>query len=109
MNGKYCVDTDVLELALKEEIEYVLHNSYDNYETGIDLPDKTKTKIAQHIIDTDYQIWEDLYELVANCIDKELKDRLNYLRSLDNCTTLDPRGEEYQELDILNAWERGDY
>ena len=94
------------ELALIDEIDDILHDNWDNYETGIDLPDNMKQEIARDVIDT-YD-WSDLRYEIMQHISEKLKERLNYLRSLDNITTLDPRSQEYEELCILNAMERGE-
>lgn len=60
-----------LEKALIDEINMILE-SYDDYE-NIELKDNIKEKIAKHIINNDYQIWEDLNCIIANCIDEILK------------------------------------
>lgn len=97
-----------LELAIIDEIEMILDCNYESYDTGIELTDNEKIVIAQDIINNDYQIWEDLNCIIREYIDKILKKRLNYLRNLDNVTTLDPKSEDYRMLCILNDWERGD-
>jgi hypothetical protein len=93
------------ELALIDELDMILE---DNYENLFEFDEEEKLDIVRDFLNNDYQVWEDINCILMNYVNKKLKDRLNYLRSLDNCTTLDPRGEEYQELCILNDWERGD-
>lgn len=97
-----------LELAIIDEIEMILDCNYESYDTGIELTDNEKIVIAQDIINNDYQIWEDLNCIIREYIDNILKKRLNYLRNLDNVTTLDPKSEDYRMLCILNDWERGE-
>lgn len=97
-----------LELAIIDEIEMILDSNYESYDTGIELDDNEKIVIAQDIINNDYQIWEDLNCIIREYIDNILKKRLNYLRTLDNVTTLDPKSEDYRMLCILNDWERGE-
>lgn len=92
--------------AILDEIDDVLHDNYDDYETGIEIDDDTKKYIANEIINNDYQIWEDLRMIIMNYINEDLKERLKYLRSKENVANLD-KGE-YRELDVLNAWERGE-
>lgn len=102
-------DLNNLELALIDEIEMILDSNYERYETGIDLSDEDKLNIAQDIISYEDNIWEDLYLVTMDYINKKLKKRLDYLRSLDNITYLEPKSNEYQELCILNNWERGEF
>lgn len=97
-----------LELAIIDEIDMILDSNYESYDTGIELDDNEKITIAQNIINNDYQIWEDLNCIIIEYIDNILKKRLNYLRTLDNMTTLDPKSEDYRMLCILNDWERGE-
>lgn len=92
------------EKALIDEIDDILHDNYDDYESGISLNDTTKLKIAEDFCQTfDF---EDLRLHLMDLINKELRERLNYLRSKANIMTLDEL--EYEDLDILNTWERGD-
>lgn len=97
-----------LELAIIDEIDMILDSNYESYDTGIELTDSEKITIAKDIINKDYQVWEDLNCIIIEYINKILKKRLNYLRNLDNVSTLDPRSEDYRMLCVLNAWERGE-
>jgi hypothetical protein len=93
------------ELAMIDELDMILDCNYENL---FDFTEEEKLDIVRDFLNNDYQVWEDINCILMNYVNEKLKDRLNYLRSLDNTTTLDPRSEEYRELSNLNAWERGE-
>ena len=93
--------------AILDEIDDVLHDNYDDYETGIEIDNNRKIYIANEILNNDYEIWEDLRMIIMNYINEELKARLDYLRQKRNvCLTFD-KGEDY-EFETLELWERGE-
>lgn len=93
--------------AILDEIDDVLHDNYDDYETGIEIDSDRKEYIANEILNNDYEIWEDLRMIIINYINEELKARLDYLRKKRNvCLTFDK--EEDYEFETLELWERGD-
>lgn len=92
------------ELAMIDEIEDVLHDNYDDYETGISISDNAKQEIAREIIDS--FDWSELRLEVMEYINKELYNRLDYLRKKRKvCLSLDK--EEDDEYETLEMWDSG--
>ena len=92
-----------LELMLIDEIDCVLENNYDSYDTGIDLTESEKLKISRSIIESEYQFWEDLHIIIINIINNKLITKLEYLRNKNKVSNLDK--EEKHQLEILTNWE----
>lgn len=92
-----------LELMLIDEIDCVLECVYDSHDTGIDLTESEKLEISRSIIDSEYQFWEDLNNIIIDIITNKLKTKLEYLRNKNKVSNLDK--EERNQLEILTNWE----
>lgn len=92
-----------LELMLIDEIDCVLANNYDSYDTGIDLTESEKLEISRDIIDSEYQFWEDMNAIIINIINDKLKTKLEYLKNKNKVSNLDK--EERSQLEVLTNWE----
>lgn len=85
-----------LELALIEEVDFVLEGNWDNY---IDLTEEKKLEIAQNIIDEENGLWEDLNNIIIERVKNALLDRKKYLLDKEKVCELDK--EEKYDLDFL--------
>ena len=90
------------ELALLDEIEYVLEDNYDSYDTGIDLTESEKLEISRDIISNEY-LWGKLNQVICDLINDKLKTKLEYLRNKNKVSNLDK--EERTQLEVLTNWE----
>lgn len=90
------------ELVLIDEIEYVLEDNYDSYDTGIDLTESEKLEISRDIISNEY-LWGKLNQVICDLIDDKLKTKLEYLRNKNKVSNLDK--EERIQLEVLTNWE----
>ena len=59
------------ELALLDEIEYVLEDNYDSYDTGIDLTESEKLEISRDIISNEY-LWGKLNQVICDLINDKV-------------------------------------
>jgi hypothetical protein len=79
-------DLNEYETMLIEEIDMVLETNWDN---EIDLPKETKIKIARDIIDSDYDLWEDLMCITIDRVKNAFLDRKKYLLEKQKVCELD--------------------
>lgn len=99
------VDTNLTnwDKALIDEIDDILDGNYERYENGIDLSDGIKLDIAREV-SAEFD-WEDLRYFIMEKINRELKNKLDYLRKKEKVTNLDD--EERFDLETLEMWEGG--
>ena len=89
--------------AIMDEIDDILHDNYEDYETGINLGDETKLDIAREFCaEFDF---EDMRYFIMRKINKRLMAKLDYLRKKRQVCPLNK--EEEEEFITLEMWESG--